>query len=373
MAYVERVGKRWRGVYRDPSGNKKSKVHRTRGEAKYWAERREHEVEDGSYRDPRAGALTLERYVERWLPKYRKSPGRVDQVQRTIRRHILPTLGDTPLNELSPRMIRDWVHGMADQGIAATSVRNYASTLSKLLNDAVEDDLIPKSPYRRIELPALGIDERRFLDQAEADRLIAEITERYRALIILALASGGRWGELVGLKRHRYNALRRTIDIVESLHELNGRFWSDIPKTGKRRTVTLPRHAVDTLNNHIAAYGVGRDDLIFTTPTGTELGRANFRARVFAPACQRAGIEGLRFHDLRHTHASWLLADGIPITAVSRRLGHASVSMTLDCYSHVMPETGDVLLAVLDRRLGSAAWGENGAGTIDHVTAGIRR
>lgn len=206
---------------------------------------------------------------------------------------------------------------------------------------------------RKIELPSLGVDERRFLDQDEADRLIAETPDRYKALIILALASGARWGELVGLKRHRFNSLRGSIEIVESLKELNGVFTTGPPKTGRKsqRTIPLPQQAVAALNHHIATYGVGRDDLIFTTPRGTELGRANFRARTFAPACARAGIEGLRFHHLRHTHASWLLADGIPVTAVSQRLGHASVSMTLDVYSHVLPETGDVLLAVLDRRL----------------------
>jgi integrase len=361
-------------VYRDHDGKKRSKVHRTRGEANLWANARENEVERGSYIDPRAGALTLGQYADRWLPQYRQTPGRVDQVNRTIKRHVLPTLGDMRLRDLTPRVIQAWVYELTDQGIAPTSTRNYASTLAKILNDAVEDDLIPKSPYRRIELPALGVDDRRFLDQAEADRLIAEIPDRCRALVILALSSGARWGELVGLRRHRFNPLRGTIEVVETLHELNGRFWFDQPKTPKsRRIISLPKYAVDVLNDHIATYGIGRDDLIFTTPQGTPLGRANFRARVFAPACQRAGINGLRFHDLRHTHASWLLSDSIPVTAVSQRLGHASVSMTLDVYSHVMPETGDVLLAALDRRLGSLAWGENGAGSSPAWAIGDRR
>ena len=199
MAWVEKVGRRWRGCYRDPDGKKRSQVHNTRTDARNWAHDREAEVRGGTYVDPRAGALTLEQYVDRWLPTYRKSAGRVDQVQRTLRRHILPTFGAIPLNELSPRTIKIWVHAMTDQGIAATSVRNYASTLAKLLNDAVEDDLIPKSPYRRIELPTLGVDTRRFLDQEEADRLIQATPDHYRALVVLALASGGRWGELVGL------------------------------------------------------------------------------------------------------------------------------------------------------------------------------
>jgi integrase len=372
VAYTEKVGKRWRGIFRDAGDRKHSKMFDTQREAKKWALDRDAEVRGGTYADPRAGRLTLDAYVAGWLKTYRKSAGRVDQVQRTLRLHILPALGDIPLNELRPRVIQDWIWSMTDQGIAATSVRNYASTLAKLLHDAVEDERIPKSPYRRIELPSLGVDQRRFLDQAEADRLIAETPSRYRALVILALASGARWGELTGLKRHRFNPLRGTIDVAESLHELGGRFWLDVPKTPKsRRTIPLPRYAVAALNTNIAGYGVGRDDLIFTTPSGSPLGRANFRAKVFLPACTRAGIIGLRFHDLRHTSASWLLSDGIPITAVSQRLGHASVSMTLDCYSHVMPETGDVLLAVLDRRLGSA-WAENGPGLSPVGTLGDR-
>jgi hypothetical protein len=115
MAYVERVGKRWRGVYRDPGGNRKSKVQRTRGEAKYWAERHEHEVEEGTYIDPKAGALTFGQYVDRWLATDRQTPGRIDQVARTIRRHMLTTFGDTPLRDMTSWTIQLWVYGMADR------------------------------------------------------------------------------------------------------------------------------------------------------------------------------------------------------------------------------------------------------------------
>jgi integrase len=370
VAWVEKVGRRWRGCYRDPDGKKRSRVHDTRTDARNWAHDREAEVRGGTYTDPHAGALTLHHYVDRWLKTYRKSAGRVDQVQRTLRLHILPALGDTPLRDLSPRVIQEWVWDMTDRKIVATSVRNYASTLAKILNDAVEDELIPKSPYRKIQLPALGVDQRRFLDQAEADHLIAETPDRYRALVILALASGGRWGELTGLRRDRFNPLRGTIDIVESLHELGGRFWFDRPKTPRsRRTIPLPKHAVAVLNNHIHTYGVGRDNLIFSTPSGSPLGRANFRAKVFAPACARAGITGLRFHDLRHTSASWLLDAGIPIVAVSQRLGHASVTMTLNVYGHTMPPAEDRLLAVLDGCLG---WGRHGADGAPSIPLGDR-
>jgi integrase len=315
-------------------------------------------VRGGTYRDPRAGALTFEQYAERWLRTYRR-PGeaRIDHVRRVLRLHLNPAFGAIPLRDLTPRTIQEWVYAMTDQGRAPGSVRGYAQTLSMVLRAAVDDDVLPRTPYRKIDLPRLAGEERRFLTPEEADRLIAETPDRYKALITLALASGARWGELAGLQRDRYNPLRGAIKITRSLHEhhtLPGIFALDEPKTPKsRRTLALPRHAVAMLNNHIDTYGTGRWDLIFTGPRGAPLARSHFRNRVFQPACARAGIDGLRFHDLRHSSASWLLTAGVPITAVSRRLGHANVSMTLDTYSHVMPETGDVLLAVLDQKLAS--------------------
>jgi integrase len=358
MAWIEKVGRRWRGCYRDPDGKKRSMVHTTRTDAKNWAADREAEVRGGTYRDPRAGALTFEQYAERWLRTYRR-PGeaRIDHVRRVLRLHLNPAFGAIPLRDLTPRTIQEWVYAMTDQGRAPGSVRGYAQTLSMVLRAAVDDDVLPRTPYRKIDLPRLAGEERRFLTPEEADRLIAETPDRYKALITLALASGARWGELAGLQRDRYNPLRGTITITRSLHEhhtLPGIFALDEPKTPKsRRTLALPRHAVAMLNNHIDTYGTGRWDLIFTGPRGAPLARSHFRNRVFQPACARAGIDGLRFHDLRHSSASWLLTAGVPITAVSRRLGHANVSMTLDTYSHVMPETGDVLLAVLDQKLAS--------------------
>jgi integrase len=164
---------------------------------------------------------------------------------------------------------------------------------------------------------------------------------------------------LVGLRRHRYDWRNGSIAVVETLRELNGTFSTGPPKTRRsQRVIPLPRHAVAILNDHLATYDIDADGLIFTTPQETPISRANFRGRISAPACARARIRGLRFHDLRHTHASWLLADGIPVVVVSQRLGHASVSMTLNVYAHVMPTTEDRLLTVLDGRF---AWGNHGA------------
>lgn len=371
MAWVEKVGRRWRGCYRDADGKKRSMVHSTRTDAKNWAADREAEVRGGTWVDPRSGTFTVAAYADRWLRTYRQSRGRADQVERTLRRHILPTLGHVPMRTLTPRVLQAWVNDLTDTGAAPTSVRNYAATLASILNAAVDDDVLTRSPFRKVTLPALDIDQRRFLEPEEADRLIQEIPDRYKALIILALASGARWGELVGLRRHRYDWRKGTITITETLRELNGAFTTGPPKTRRsQRVIPLPSHAVAALNDHLVAYDVAADALIFTTPQGTPLSRANFRARVFAPACARARIHGLRFHDLRHSSASWLLGDGIPIVLVSQRLGHASVSMTLNVYAHTMPASEDRLLAVLD---GCFAWGKNGADSAPNIAPGNSR
>jgi integrase len=389
MAYAERVGKRWRGVYRDHEGKKRSKVHRLKGEAERWVALEEDKVEQGIHTDPDIGAATLATYVERFLETYRGnpkiSPARLDHVQRVLRTRVLVAFGDKSLRSLQAREIQIWINAMHSQGIAPKSTRAYAGVLQLVLNAAVEDGYLQKSPFTKKvkdQLPDPRHEERpRYLEPDEAERLIAAIPDRYRALIVLGLASGARWGELVGLRRQRYNPLRKEIEIRESLHELNGReggrFWLDKPKTPQSvRTIALPQYAVDALNTHIDTFppaGTIADDLIFTTSRGSEIDRGFFRGKVFLPACARAGIDGLTFHHLRHTSATWLLSDGIPVTVVSKRLGHATVSVTLDIYSHCMQGSDDLVVASLDRRFDRLGWGTDGAGTVTGVSVGIRR
>lgn len=107
-----------------------------------------------------AASLTMAAYVGQWLDTYRQSAGRVDQVRRTLDRHILPTLGHVPLRTLTSRILQAWVNDVPG---APTSVRNYAATLSTILNAAVDDDVLAKNPMRKVDLPALDIDQRRFL------------------------------------------------------------------------------------------------------------------------------------------------------------------------------------------------------------------
>jgi len=171
-----------------------------------------------------------------------------------------------------------------------------------------------------------------------------------RTLVLVAVSTGLRWGELAGLKRHRLDLLRRRLDVVETLVEVSGRVSFGQPKTLRSvRTVSLPRQAVDALAKHLVGHA---GELVFTSPEGAPLRRHNFHRRVWEPAVRAAGLTPApRFHDLRHTHVALLIAGGAPMKAISERLGHSSIVITMDRYGHLQPDVDDALIRALENRL----------------------
>ncbi|MEV4389717.1 tyrosine-type recombinase/integrase, partial [Micromonospora sp. NPDC049580] len=138
--------------------------------------------------------------------------------------------------------------------------------------------------------------------------------------------------------------LRRRVTVAVAFTEVGGELVEGTPKNHQRRSVPIPRFLVDELAAHVA--GKRREDLVFTAPHGEPLRNTNFRSRIFAPAAESVGLDGLTPHDLRHTAASLAVAAGADVKAVQRMLGHASASMTLDVYAGLF---GDDLDAVANR------------------------
>ena len=144
-----------------------------------------------------------------------------------------------------------------------------------------------------------------------------------------------RWGELAGLRRRYVDPLHKTVRVVEQCTQVAGHFVWGPPKTSAgTRTVVLPDFIVDIMIDHLAQWSEpGREGLVFVMPEGTALRRENFRKRVWLPACEAANVEGLRFHDLRHTNATLAAASGAPLRAIMHRLGHHSAAAALR-YQH---------------------------------------
>ena len=189
-----------------------------------------------------------------------------------------------------------------------------------------------------------------FLTPAEVARLADIVDDRYRALIYTAAYTGMRWGELAGLRTHRLDFDAATVRVVEAQTEVNGYVEMGPTKTGAHRTISLPPFLVAMLRTHVDAYA-STDGAAFTSSEGTAV-RRNFYDRHFKKAVRRAGLAPkLRFHDLRHTCATLLLSRNVNPKIVSEMLGHASVSITLDIYSHLLPDMQEKAARALEDAL----------------------
>lgn len=183
-----------------------------------------------------------------------------------------------------------------------------------------------------------------FLEPEEILRLADAITPAFRTLIVFAAYTGLRAGEIGALRVGRLNVLRGAAEVRESLADVKGKLIFGATKTYAQRTVRLPRFLCDSLGEHLAGRPTRPEDLVFTGATGKPLRHNLFYARHFKPAVQRAGLpHGLRFHDLRHTCAALLIAQGAHPRASMERLGHTSIQVTLDRYGHLFPALDEAL------------------------------
>jgi integrase len=210
---------------------------------------------------------------------------------------------------------------------------------------AVDAGIIAQSPCRRIPLPRIEQDEKRFLTPAEIARLASIIQPRFRALVLVSGYGGLRIGELAGLRRGRVDTTRGIVTVLEIATDVSGRLVFGPPKTrAARRTVGLPAPVAEELERHLATYAQPDPDaLVFTAAKGSALRATNFRRRIWRPTVRAAEFDGLRIHDLRHTAVALWIAAGASPKEVARRAGHTSVKTVLDVYGHLYDEA-DVAL-----------------------------
>jgi integrase len=354
MSWVERCPSgRWRAAYRDPDGRRRSRVFDTKAQAKAFLAATQTDIVRGKWIDPRGGDVPFGEWADRWLAARVVRPTTLAGDSARLRRHLVPAFDGLPLKSITPLIVRSWVARMTAAGLAPKTVRHCHALLSTLFADAVTEGLLLANPCRGTRLPTPTRFEARFLTTAEIDRLFETVPPPSGTLVLVAMSTGLRWGERAGLKRHRLDLLRRRLEVAETLVEVNGRVSFGQPKTRRSfRTVSLPQQAVDALAQHLVGHA---GELVFTSPEGTPLRRNNFNRRVWTPAVQAAGlVPPPRFHDLRHSHVALLIADGVPMKAISERLGHSSIVITMDRYGHLLPDVDEALIRGLEFRLAGA-------------------
>jgi integrase len=331
---------RWRARYRDPSGRERSKSFARKVDAEQFLVGIEDTKLRGAYVDPQLGRVAFGEWAERW---FRTTADLKPSSRRTYRKlldnQILPAFERATLGAIDTLAVREWIAGLVEQGLSPSRIRNAHQVLSQILAAGVEGGRIARNPAAGVRLPRIVRRDMHFLTARQVEDLAAAIDPRYRLLVRFAAYTGLRAGELVALRVRHLNLLRGRCEVGESATEVDGRLVWGPTKTYARRTVPLPRFLCEQLAAYLAGRPHGPDDLVFTAPQGGPLREQKFVAGIFKPAAARAGLpHQLRFHDLRHTCASLLIAQGASVKAVQAQLGHASATVTLDRYGHLFPD-----------------------------------
>jgi integrase len=337
-----------------PSGKRIRKVvyGATKREAQERMRKLQGDADNGRISD--ADGLTAAQYLKRWLEMVKPSlkPATFERYEG-LAEHLIPHLGTMKLGKFQPIHVE---HSLAElakaEGISTWTRRKCGGMLSTALKHAVKLKLIPSNPAADVKLARPKAREMSVMT-VEQSRVFLRAAARHRlhALFSLALATGLRQGEILGLQWADFDFEAGTVAVRRTLSYRKGQFVLGAPKSAaSRRTVQVPPFCLKVLKEHRAAMvkeGRGASPT-FCTKVGTYIEKNNLAKQIYTPMLKRAralaveeGLEpiaaGFRFHDLRHTHASLLISAGESLKAVSRRLGHGSVAVTLSTYAHLMP------------------------------------
>jgi len=261
------------------------------------------------------------------------------------------------MNRISPTLVQDWATQAHKEGLSPRSVRKYHVLLSSIFVRAVKHRVLVYNPCDHTELPKIITRKTRTLTPDEYARLLAAIPAQYQLMIATLIETGLRWGELIALKPRHIDFLRRSTTIEETIvevskaHSPTGQRYvaKPYPKDNEPRTFGVRQAWLDAVAEHIRLNSVGHDDLLFATKVGTPISRNTFRTRIWLPAVKASGIDyPVRVHDLRHAHASWLLAGGADLKSVMDRMGHSQIQTTQK-YLHTLPDTDQRNLDALNR------------------------
>jgi integrase len=365
---------------RDPStGKRKRKWHSFKGtkrQAQIESAKLVAAVSDGSYLEPRK--TTLADFLPRWLNHIRSqvSPKTYERYSGLVKMNIIPLIGAVQMSKLKPAQISDAYAkalsgGRQDDkagGLAPRTVGHIHRVLKQALSQAVAWEELARNPADAVDPPMVEWQPMQTYDFAQTVELIELVRDTPIFIpVLLTVFCGLRRGEICALRWRDIDLAAGQMSVARSVEQTKGgkskglRFKS--PKSGKGRTVAIPSTAIDELRAYRAkraqdflrlGVGLSDDDLIAAHADGSVMAPIYISQR-WERLMKGAKLPRIRFHDLRHTHATHMLANGVHPKIASERLGHSKVGITLDLYSHVIPGMQEDAAAMVDAALKAAA------------------
>lgn len=309
--------------------------------------------------------ITVGEYLDAWLSDSVRGTVRESTYSRDkylVTNHVRPALGRIKLKNLNALHLQTFYRDRLDSGLSSSTVQKMHHVMHKALAQAVKWDLIPRNPADSVKAPTPTAKEMHPLSANEARKLLeAARGDRLEALYVLAVHTGIRRGELLALKWEDVDLDAGVIRVRRTLTRKGGSYTFGEPKTKKsRRTIRLSRSAVEALRNHrrrqlkekLRMPFYEDSGLVFAGEGGNIINPSNLRSRSFRPLLKRADVPEITFHDLRHTCASLLFQKNVHPKHVQELLGHASVAITLDTYSHMLPGMGREAANAISEALG---------------------
>ena len=349
----------WRARYYGLDGRERSKSFGRKVDAERWLTAQLAKLDRGEWVDPRLGAITWGDYSAHLQASRVHVAARTAETYASCHRRAVALIGDVPLSRITPELLRRLVTDLTEADYAPETVAKTMRWVRLTLNQAVKDRRIATTPAADIKLPAPRRSDMRLLDPHQVEHLASVLPHRYQALPVVAAYTGLRWGELAGLPVANIDMLRRRLTVRSNLIETAGQppHLGPPKTTASERTITLPRLVIDALSVHLNEHPPV-DGLVWTTQRGALLRRGSF-GRIWRQAVTESVGPPCRLHDLRHTHAAWLIAAGDHPKTIQTRLGHSSIQVTMDRYGHLMEGLDTQTADRLDRLADS--WSGPGA------------
>jgi integrase len=309
---------------------------------------------------------TVQEYLENWLENVHKPTIRLStylNYGKLLKNYLVPGLGKVTLHKLTPQQVQAFYSQKISDGLAPKTVNNIHGVLHKALDNAVKWNILPRNVCDAVTPPRIPRKEQKVLTKQQAHTLLEEVrAHRLEALLTLAITTGMREGELLALHWQDIHFEDRTLQVKRAVSYLKGYGYVESePKTAKgRRMISLPAFVVDVLLRHHAQQQDQRrevgdawidKDLVFTNAQGYYYSSSTLR-KVFRRFLVSIGLPHMRFHDLRHSAATILLALKVHPKVVQEILGHSQITMTLDVYSHALPSMQDDVTKQWDSEFG---------------------